>query len=100
MGKYRLALHSLQLRGGDEVSVRLSETCEAVVLQVAARGVVEAVEQANELQRKYEASGCAALDALQAPYPCPYPCPCPYRTPIPTPTPTLPLDALQAREEE
>ena len=33
MGKYRLALHSLQLRGGDEVSVRLSETCEAVVLQ-------------------------------------------------------------------
>ena len=66
MAKYRLALHSLQLRGGDEVSVRLSETCEAVVLQVAARGVVEAVEQANELQRKYEASGCAALDALQA----------------------------------
>ena len=77
MGKYRLALHSLQLRGADEVSVRLSETCEAVVLQVAARGVVEAVEHANEMQRKYEASGCAALDALQAPYPCPYPYPCP-----------------------
>jgi len=66
IAKYHLALHSLQRRGEDEVSVQLSETCEAVVLQVAARGAVDAVEQANELQRKYEASGCAALDALQA----------------------------------